>query len=149
MKKIIRTTAGATDRVGPILGAVFALIGIIMASAALTPGASTTQPVLKKTRDGAVPAVRLAGPRAAEIFNLAKVRAAATAHSAAQRETPNEATLTTDREDYSPYSYVHITGAGFGPGETVNMIVVELSPTPGAFEPWNVVADENGNFQTS
>ena len=44
-------------------------------------------------------------------------------------EMPNEATLTTDQEDYPPYSYVYITGTGFQPGETVNMIVVELDPT--------------------
>ena len=64
-------------------------------------------------------------------------------------ETPNEATLTTDREDYPPYSYVYINGTGFEPGETVNMIVVELSPNPASFEPWDVVADENGNIDTS
>ena len=29
------------------------------------------------------------------------------------------------------------------------MIVVELSPDPGSFEPWDVEADENGEFDTS
>ena len=29
------------------------------------------------------------------------------------------------------------------------MIVVELSPDPGSFEPWDVVADANGEFDTS
>ena len=44
-------------------------------------------------------------------------------------EQPNEEpTLTTDREDYPPYSYVYFHGTGFQPGETVNMIVVELEP---------------------
>ena len=47
-----------------------------------------------------------------------------------QSEAPNEATLTTDQEDYPPYSYVYFTGTGFQPGETVNMIVVELDPDP-------------------
>ena len=43
-------------------------------------------------------------------------------------ETPNEATLTTDHEDYPPYSYVYFSGTGFEPGETVNMIVVRIRP---------------------
>ena len=65
-------------------------------------------------------------------------------------EAPNEGpTLTTDQEDYQPYTYVYFTGTGFQPGETVNMIVVELDPVQQSFEPWDVVADENGNFQTS
>ena len=40
-------------------------------------------------------------------------------------------------------------GTGFQPGETVNMIVVELTPNQQSFEPWDVVADENGDFETS
>src|SRR5262249_32214879 len=35
------------------------------------------------------------------------------------------------------------------PGETVNMVVVQLSPNPASYAPWDVVADTNGNFQTS
>ncbi len=42
-----------------------------------------------------------------------------------------------------------MTGTGFAPGETVNMIVLELAPDPAAFDPWDVVADANGNFETS
>ena len=80
-----------------------------------------------------------------QVFNLATSRAA----SASQSELPNEATLTTDQEDYQPYTYVYITGTGFAPGETVNMIVVQLSPNPASYEPWDVVADANGNFETS
>ena len=64
-------------------------------------------------------------------------------------ETPNEATLTTDQEDYPPYSYVYFHGTGFQPGETVNMIVVELDPVQQSFEPWDVVADENGEIYSS
>ena len=53
-----------------------------------------------------------------------------------ESELPNEVpTLTTDLEDYPPFSYVYFTGTGFEPGETVNMIVVELSPNPASFEP--------------
>lgn len=66
-----------------------------------------------------------------------------------QGEAPNGATLYTDRQDYPPYSYVYINGTGFEPGETVNMIVVELDPVQQSFEPWDVVADENGNIATS
>ena len=65
-------------------------------------------------------------------------------------ESPNdEPTLTTDREDYPPFSYVYFHGTGFQPGETVNMIVVESDPIQQSFEPWDVVADENGEFDTS
>src|SRR3954469_8132376 len=59
------------------------------------------------------------------------------------------ATLTTDREDYPPFSYVNITGTGFGSGETVRNHVVQLSPTPAEYDTWDVIADESGNFATS
>src|SRR5206468_1328160 len=102
-------------------------------------------------RASAHPAKKLYEPRASQVFSLAQQRIA---DQAAQRtqgpESPNEGpTLTTDRQDYPPYSYVYFTGSGFQPGETVNMIVVETDPIQQSFEPWDVVADENGNFQTS
>src|SRR6266480_2786289 len=106
--------------------------------------ASTTDP-RADLRASAVFATKLSGPRATEIFNLATASAAQAANS----DSPNSATLTTDREDYSPFSYVYITGTGFQPGETVDMIVVELSPIQQSFVPWTAVADQNGNFQTS
>src|SRR6185436_8372189 len=61
-----------------------------------------------------------------------------------------QATVTTDKEDYAPYSIVYITGAGFAPGETVSNIVVQISgPAAGAiYDSWTVVADTNGNFET-
>jgi hypothetical protein len=46
----------------------------------------------------AIAATKVSGPRAAQIFDLATTRAA----SAMQSELPNEATLTTDQEDYQP-----------------------------------------------
>src|SRR5437660_10246458 len=91
----------------------------------------------------AIAATKVFGPRATEVFDLATSRAASAS------EAPNSATLTTDQEDYQPYTYVYITGTGFTPGETVNMIVVQLSPNPASYEPWDVVADANGNFETS
>ena len=102
-------------------------------------------------RRTAVPAKKLYEPLASQVFNLANQRIA---EQAAQRspgpEEPNtEPTLTTDREDYAPYTYVYFTGTGFQPGETVNMIVVETDPIQQSFQPWDVVADANGNFQTS
>src|SRR6266480_2839968 len=106
--------------------------------------ASTTDP-RADLRASAVFATKLSGPRATEIFNLATASAAQAANS----ESPNSATLTTDREDYEPFSYVYITGTGFQPGEIVDMIVVELSPIQQSFVPWTAVADQNGNFQTS
>src|ERR1700746_3533122 len=63
------------------------------------------------------------------------IRAATRAAAAEESESPDEATLTTDQEDYQPYTYVYITGTGFEPGETVNMIVVESAPIQQAFEP--------------
>src|SRR5207302_489270 len=102
-------------------------------------------PAAADRRASAIPATKLSGPRATGVFYLATSRAA----SAAQSEAPNSATLTTDQEDYQPYTYVYFTGTGFTPGETVNMIVVQLSPNPASYEPWDVVADANGNFETS
>ena len=108
-------------------------------------------------RASAVYANKVYGPRATQVFNLATSRAES-AESARQQqrqqsmqesESPNEATLTTDQEDYPPYSYVYMTGTGFQPGETVDMIVVELDPIQESFEPWQVVADENGEIHTS
>src|SRR5437763_9487911 len=96
-------------------------------------------------RASAIAATKLSGPRATEVFNLAATRAG----SVNQADLSNGATLTTDQQDYAPYTYVYMTGTGFAPGETVNMIVVQLSPNPASYEPWDVVADANGNFQTS
>ena len=88
---------------------------------------------------------KLYEPRASQVFNLATSRAAA-AHNS---ELPNGATLTTDCEDYPPFSYVYFHGSEFEPGETVDMLLVETDPDPQSFEPWQVVADENGEFDTS
>src|SRR5262245_17761260 len=49
-------------------------------------------------RASAIAATKLSGPRATGVFYLAVSRAA----SAAQSESPNSATLTTDQEDYQP-----------------------------------------------
>src|SRR5438045_3836 len=75
------------------------------------------------------------GLHATEVFNLAAARTASANQSEAPNQAeapqaPNGATITTDQQDYEPYTYVYMTGAGFTPGETVNMIVVQLSPNP-------------------
>jgi len=120
---------------------------LVFASGPSAPSAPSAPPA------GAIPAVKLYEPRATEVFNLATSRAESAQQSTQQSsllsETTTEATLTTDRQDYPPYSYVYMTGTGFEPGETVNMIVVQLSPNPTSYEPWDVVADENGNINTS
>src|ERR1043166_315133 len=61
------------------------------------------------------------------------------------------ATITTDRQDYAPFTFVDITGAGFQPGETVNNQVVQvIGPiAPFAYAPWDVTADANGGFSTT
>ena len=103
-------------------------------------------------RKSAVLAKKLYEPLASQVFNLANSRVAeqSAQRSAQEPESPNEEpTLTTDREDYPPYSYVYFHGSGFEPGETVDMIVVETDPVQQSFEPWQVVADENGEFDTS
>jgi len=117
---------------------------------------------LSARRASAVRAVKLYEPRATQVFNLAtnRAEAAEAAREAAQRsgqrssqdggELPNDGpTLTTNHDDYPPFSYVYIDGTGFQPGETVNMIVVELDPVQQSFQPWDVIADENGNISTS
>jgi hypothetical protein len=117
----------------------------------------TQAPTATVTRDAlrasAVFATKLYEPLASQIFNLATSRAESARQSAQQSvqrsEAPNAATLTTDQQDYQPFTYVYFTGTGFQPGETVNMIVVELDPIQQSFQPWDVVADANGNFQTS
>ncbi|PYI47083.1 MAG: hypothetical protein DMF10_07635, partial [Verrucomicrobia bacterium] len=103
-------------------------------------------------RDSAVFATKLYEPLATQVFKLTTTHAAAAAaaHDAQGPEAPNDqSTITADREDYSPYSYVYFHGTGFQPGETVNLIIVEVSAAPSSFEPWNVVADKNGEFDTS
>src|SRR5216117_2299728 len=60
-------------------------------------------------RFSAMPAVKLYEPLASQVFNLATQRAAA-AQNTQGPELPNEATLTTDQEDYPPFSYVYFTG---------------------------------------
>ena len=128
-----------------------------MSAAAAGRGRPGRQPGTDRSalRASAVYANKVYGPRASQIFNLAtsarRVSPAvnSTGAAGAQSESPNEATLTTDQEDYPPYSYVYFHGTGFQPGETVDMIVVELDPTQESFEPWDVVADENGEIHTS
>src|SRR5439155_8213348 len=103
-------------------------------------------------RQSAHLAKKLYEPLASQVFNLQRSRVEA---QAAQRSAQgpealdNEPTLTTDREDYPPYSYVYFHGSGFQPGETVDMLVAETDPVQQSFEPWQVVADGNGEFDTS
>src|SRR6266566_3581407 len=87
------------------------------------------------------------------VLSLALAGAVYPTLSVAQAATnaPSGPTVTTDRQDYAPFSYVDITGAGFRSGETVSNQIVQIAgPKPGtAYEPWEVVADTNGNFVTT
>src|SRR5437667_4178275 len=127
--------------------------GSEMGAAQTQTSQAPTASALAARRASAVPATKLYEPRATEVFNLATTRAQSAQQSAQQSvqegEAPNEATLTTNLDDYPPYSYVYINGTGFQPGETVNMIVVQLEPNQIAYAPWDVVADENGNIETT
>src|SRR6266542_4753719 len=172
MSKLIRHTAGMKKEVGAALIVALQLTTLtligVMAPFVGGPEQSVTAPADSQItadqaqnvqaptgtdrsdlRASAVFANKVYGPRNSQIFNLAASRAASVGQSEATNEATNEATLTSDQEDYPPYSYVYFHGTGFQPGETVNMIVVELDPIQQSFEPWDVVADENGNFQTS
>src|SRR5438552_2993894 len=102
----------------------------------------TAQPLTatdkENLRASAVFATKLYEPLASQVFSLAQQRIA---DQAAQRtqgpESPKDApTLTTDRQDYPPFSYVYFHGTGFQPGETVDMIVVETDPVQQSFQPW-------------
>src|SRR5437867_3405806 len=97
-------------------------------------------------------AKKLYEPLASQVFSLQRslVESQAAQRSSQGPDSPNsEPTLTTDREDYPPFSYVYFHGSGFQPGENVDMIVVETDPVQQSFEPCTVVADENGEFDTS
>ena len=60
-------------------------------------------------------------------------------------------TVTTDYQDYAPGETVNITGTGFLPGETVTLQVLHFdvngdNDTSPAHQPWDVIADDNGNI---
>src|SRR6185503_12623092 len=60
-----------------------------------------------------------------------------------------EAKVSTDKPDYSPGQTVIITGSGFWPNEIVTLQVVHIdggAEGGEGHEPWNVAADEEGNF---
>jgi hypothetical protein len=55
------------------------------------------------------------------------------------------ATVKTDKDDYAPGEFVTITGTGWQPGETVQLVLHEVG-TGAPDTPLNAVADESGNF---
>ena len=56
------------------------------------------------------------------------------------------ATVKTDKDDYAPGEFVTITGTGWQPGETVNLVLHEVG-TGAVDTPLNAVADELRNFR--
>jgi hypothetical protein len=65
--------------------------------------------------------------------------------------TASPAVVTLDKADYHAGETAVVTGAGFVPGETVNLQVVHsdtLQPAAGA-NPWSVVAGADGSFNTT
>jgi carbonic anhydrase len=64
-------------------------------------------------------------------------------------ESSGGASIWTDREDYPPYSVVVISGSGFTAGETVDMVVEQISPAQATYAPWSTVADDQGNISTT
>jgi len=64
------------------------------------------------------------------------------------------ATLVTDLADYQPGATAVFTGAGFQPGEVVELQVLHDASTPAiegaaGHETWSVIADANGSFTTT
>jgi hypothetical protein len=74
-------------------------------------------------------------------------------------QTADTASLTSDREDYPPESFAVLTGKGFAPFEMVTVQVIDWSENGIRIDgdndinplhlPWQVQADELGNFVTS
>jgi hypothetical protein len=72
-----------------------------------------------------------------------------------------DASVTTDKQDYSPGDVVQITGSGFYAGESVTLqityVATSLKAPRTAFaafdasghDPWTVTADQNGNISSS
>ncbi|MGZ4962512.1 MAG: HYR-like domain-containing protein, partial [Limisphaerales bacterium] len=62
------------------------------------------------------------------------------------------ATITADSADYPPGATATFTGAGFQPGEMVQLQVVHVDGTPNddpSHELWEVTADDSGGFVTT
>ena len=60
--------------------------------------------------------------------------------------------MTTDKSDYAPGDTAYISGTGFWPGETVDLIVLHADGTPetGADHgPWTVTASPLGDIETT
>src|SRR5947207_11809508 len=152
MSKIVRRTAGMKKEVGAALIVALqittlTLVGLMapfaggpqqsakapagseMSSRQTQTGQAPTASVPSQPRASTVAATKLYEPRATQILNLAASRAESARQVAQQSvqesEAPNQATLTTNLQDYPPFSYVYFSGTGFEPGETVNMIVVQ------------------------
>jgi hypothetical protein len=83
---------------------------------------------------------------AAEGVALLAAGQAADSSLVAPTELYGFATLHTDKDDYEPGTFVTITGSGWQPGETVNMVLHETGPTADPDFPLNAVADANGNI---
>ncbi len=91
------------------------------------------------------PRTKTAGGRVAEgAFAVAGGSTAGGAMSAAL-DYYGFATVKTDKDDYAPGQFVTITGTGWQPGETVNLVLHEVG-TGAPDTPLNAVADENGNI---
>jgi trimeric autotransporter adhesin len=60
--------------------------------------------------------------------------------------------VNTDLLDYAPGATARVCGSGFRPGETVQLQVLHTDGTPNTgqgHDPWPVVADTRGDFQTA
>ena len=83
------------------------------------PAKDLTEANKAELRNSAHFGKKLQEPLNTQVFNVITARAA----QAHNPDLPNDVTLTTDHQDYPPYSYVYFLGTGFQPGETVDMLV--------------------------
>ena len=61
-----------------------------------------------------------------------------------------QATVYTDKDDYAPGEWVHITGSGWHPNEWVELTIIQIGPFNPGYEhgSWDTQADTNGNIDT-
>lgn len=97
-------------------------------------GAVLAVGVLTACSDG-----RIAAPPAASGARFAHVASAATATSS------SGATFNTDKDDYQPGDVLHLTGAGWPAGDTLD-VVLDETPQTHAPTTWSIVVGDDGSF---
>ncbi len=116
--------------------------GLVAASELVIPWVGAAQ-ALGPVADPRSKTAGAAGPQDG-VFVVAGGSTAAGAASASS-DYFGFATVKTDKDDYAPGEFVTITGSGWQPGETVNLMLREVG-TGAADTPLNAVVEEDGTF---